>query len=223
MPCTKCGGNHADILCRAGASQISAYRQRQSAGQVVAAEWLACAASALRTIEAEKIEDNNIINPEDRSDLEVDPKMDALRDELHGLLIVPGAIEGSVAGIQRVAELVLRHKVGNCQEQAYLAFHLMSRLPAVRPLCLIRWGPERGNNHVMVLAGSLDGMGVFCDPWVRESGLARDYGAMFRAKLSYWQQSGLKIAGAGDTFLNPCEFAAEVLRDRPTVLFRLEE
>lgn len=161
MPCTKCGGDHADILCRAGASQIAAYMKRQSAAEALEAHWLACAKAALRAIEAEKIEDNNIINPEDRSDLEVDPKMDALRDNLDGYLIVPGALEGSIGRIQHVAALVLEKKVGNCQEQAYLAFHLMSKQPDVRPLQLIRWGPERGDNHVMVLAGSLGGMGVY--------------------------------------------------------------
>lgn len=224
MPCTKCGGDHADVVCRAGASQIAAHMKRQSAAQAKEAHWLACAAAALRVIEDEDIEDNNIIDPDNRTDLEVDPRMDALRDDLDGFLIVPGAVDGSIGRIQHVAASVLEKKVGNCQEQAYLALHLMSKQPDVRPLQLIRWGPERGNNHVMVLAGSFAGMGVFCDPWARISGSARKYPADFMAKMSFWQHTQkLKIAGTGETFINPCEFAAAVLRAPPKVLFSLDE
>jgi hypothetical protein len=223
MPCTKCGGPHADILCRAGATQISAYRQMQATEQALEARWLACVNAARQAIEELDISDNNIIDPDDQSDLEVDPKMDALRDELDGYLIVPGAVEGSIGRIQRVAELVLEKKVGNCQEQAYLAFDLMRKQPDVRPLQLIRWGPERGNNHVMVLAGSFSGMGVYCDPWARISGSARNYPADFMARMNYWRQQGFEIAGAGESSMNPCDFATKVIRPTPKVLFCLKE
>lgn len=169
-------------------------------------------------IKAMNLQSTNIIKVSgSRPDAQLVENRAALRDQLDILETDPRG-EGTVEAVLACAARAIQTKVGNCQEQASVAFALLVRhATSAVPVQLISID-SGAVNHVFAVLGTWPRGGVACDPWADVYCRSEAYESNLIRNMSEWATKKRKIAVAGEGLMSPPAFAIRLSQGMPSVL-----
>ncbi|MDB5306067.1 MAG: putative type effector protein [Gemmataceae bacterium] len=136
----------------------------------------------------------------------------AADDELDRVRIAADAVkDGREEQAEALARLAIEKHVGNCEEQATVAYlYLVAR--RVAPVWLLAL--EEPGDHVFVGLGEIAEVGdldkwgpdtFICDPWANIACKSGEYRAAWAAKLTKWAGDGKTLRNPTLEYINPLD------------------